>query len=294
MSDYNIIYRSEVGSTTDAPLWEPGCPIQVLVVQVPRNTKTAKTYLQLKVKNVSSGAVGSIIGEASVVYSDGQTDSVNLGFFDADIQQSETKALKATPLPKPNIESVSVTIKRTEGEKGTWESSEAPIRIPVPESLELSELASCERSFRLTQNGVNPQQLSGRVHDEGAWWICSCGQLNLDRGTCCECGVNKQDLFNLENDSELSEACLKRKEEDYNRALELVSAQPKEESLSQAITLLEDISPWKDADALIVDLKNQMNRLKRKNNKRIIIVIVAFVVVSILLMAIIGEMTNNT
>lgn len=279
MSNFKVVYRADDNSSSDAPLWEPSCPVQILAIQVSRNTETSEAYLQLKVRNISSVTIESLFAAATIVYANGKNDHVALEYLDQVVYQSGIKTLKAVRLPHADVQSASVSIERIECENGRWESSKAPIRVPSTQSLKLSEPAACERAYRLAQENVDPEKLSGRVYVEDSWWVCSCGQLNVSREACCECRTSKQTLLDLENDDTLSKACTERKSSDYDRALQLASQKPTEKSLSQAIALLEAISPWENADNLASDLKLQLAALRRKTTRRVVTAVSVAVVV---------------
>ena len=57
MGVYKVVFRSENGSGA-APLeWEPSCPLVVEAVQVSRHRENRYSYLQIKLRNLTSKTV---------------------------------------------------------------------------------------------------------------------------------------------------------------------------------------------------------------------------------------------
>lgn len=271
MAKYKIVFRSgEESDLEKRPRWELGCPLQVLAVQISRNVETSETYLQIKVRNIAARTVDSIFGFAAITYRDGTEERISLEYLDQEIEHSNTKALNAISIPRRDVTEASVTLSQIDGDGINWLSSSKPTTVPEADTLNLDETAAYERRFRLMDTGFDPDQLSKRVVDKENWWVCSCGQLNLDRAECCECGISKQYLLDLQDERSLEEAGAKRKDAKYRNALELAGNATTPRPLLQAIDLLESISPWKDSEEKIAGYKSLLEAIlsKRKAKAR--------------------------
>ena len=104
MGNYKVVFRDDWSGDSSLLKWEPGCPAMVTVVQVARNVDTSEAYLQIKIENLSADILNSISGIAHVDYADGSRGYVPFSELDLDLPQCEQGALKATALPRGDVE----------------------------------------------------------------------------------------------------------------------------------------------------------------------------------------------
>lgn len=118
MGNYKVVFRDDGSGDSSLLKWEPGCPAMVTVVQVARNVDTSAAYLQIKIENLSADILNSISGIAHVGYIDGSTGDVPFSELDFDLPQCEQGALKATTLPRGDVESVFIKLLQIGSQQG--------------------------------------------------------------------------------------------------------------------------------------------------------------------------------
>lgn len=204
MSKYKVIFKAvSHAEGSPAPTWEPGCPVLFTAIQVSRNTETSAAYLQLKATNVSGEDISSLSIEAEIKLSDDTVERLPIEFLDADIPAGAEKALKPQPLSQGNVASCALKIVRADGAAGKWQSQNAPEPIPDRNDLTgLSERALEQRARNLCVDR-NDDIVQRAVRDNGDWWVCACGQVNVKRESCCSCKRAKMKLIENENEAKL-------------------------------------------------------------------------------------------
>ena len=286
MADYKVVFRAdETSSDHAALLWEPPCPAMLAAVQVSRNVQTSEAYLQVKIRNVSEQSIGSVYGTATISYADGSSDIVSIEDLDVDLMPTNQKALKAVPLPRGDVESASVKLTHVGQISSKRESSLGPVTVPQQTPLSLSDKAIDERRRRLEAAGVDSRTYDYSVQDNGDWWVCACGQVNVGRSECCECGSEKAILIDSENEDDLCESSDNWSESVYARANELAQKDSDVAALSEACQLFESISGWKDSADRSSACNERLTKLKTaaaRKRKRIVIIIASIIVVAVI------------
>ena len=268
MADYKVVFRSDESTTGQHSLkWEPTCPALLTAVQVSRNTQTSEAYLQIKIRNISGSAIESVMGTADVVYSSGDSDLVSIEDLDVDLPPAGQKAIKTVALPRGDVQEVAVKLTRV-GSPNGWSTSAEPLEIPQKVTLSLSEKALSERSRKLANEGVDPRTCDGKVQDHGSWWVCACGQANVDSEKCCGCAASKAILQAAENESDLASAADELSESIYQKAVGLANDKESAASLKEAIALLRQIEGWKDSRQLIATCEAQIEELNTASRRR--------------------------
>lgn len=201
MSDFKVIYRADRESAGDRQLtWEPGCPLAFEAIQISRNTETGEAFLQAKLQNVSGRTVQSFEAEFAVKYADGGAETVCVKPLDADVPPGAMYAIVPVGLNASDAVSAEgrVLAIRQSG-KAQWVSSGSTAAFPVPAILALPEKAYRERARRLwpAAEGDWPHRWKIANHAFEAhedWWLCPCGQVNVERERCCRCGAPLSEL----------------------------------------------------------------------------------------------------
>ena len=288
MADFKVVFRSD-GNTTGEHrlLWSPGCPVLLTAVQVSRNTQTSAAFLQVKVRNVSGDLVKSVAYRANVSYFDETRDVIEFEDMDFDLVPSGEKPLKAQALPRGDVEAADVTVTFVLTDCEKWKATEEPVDVPRPSPLALGERAMAERCRILTERGVDKRAHNRAVIDNGDWWVCACGQLNVGRHKCCRCGSTKEVLLGNEGETELLASADERDDSIYNEAVGFSRNADDVDALSRAADLFGQIPSWKDASKRMADCQESAADLRRKNadrKKRAAIKISVIVAVAMLLL----------
>lgn len=230
-SNFKVILRDYFGSESSFLKWEEGCPVIPVAVQVSRNRETSEEHLQLRFRNISAKAVEEFAWEAVVTYADGTTEEIGDRYLDADIAPGGVYGIKPIVLAGVKTSGVEVRILDAESEDDRWDSENCPVSL-LPR-IELGwgeELLSGRRSL-LLQKGVGKERaetrwfcpcggsgmglgrcrfcgkrspleaipVDGKVQEKDRFWICACGQPNVDRDKCWSCGCSKELLLDTES-----------------------------------------------------------------------------------------------
>lgn len=211
---YKIIFREESRSSGDSPLkWEPESPLAMSAVQISRNTETSESYLQVKALNISAKMIGEVHAEANVQYSDDSFEKLSLDDLDADIKPGEAYTFNAVKLSRGDATRADVKITRIKLSDGTsWESKGQAVAIVPGDSIGLPSGFLTARLSYLADAGCNdvPSAVH-KVRDQGKYWVCSCGQVNLSR-TCARCKLDKRAALNSESVEFLEKVIADKKE----------------------------------------------------------------------------------
>lgn len=286
MAEYKVVFRAD--SETEgahALTWEPRCPALVTAIQVSRNVENADTYLQVKIKNVSDEIVSSVEARAEIAYADGETQMITIEDLDADIPVGEEGALKPQKLPRADVESASLVLAHVNSPSSKWESSADSIQVPKQVELDISEWAMKERVRQLNKARVKACAHAGKVQENDGWWVCACGQVNVNRDSCCACGSEKSQLQAHEDGKKLEAAGEQWARSVYDEAVGLSDAGDIK-SLKKAIPLFESLGDWENADQKLNAAKSNLATLKSETMKRwirkAVIVAIAIIAVSII------------
>ncbi len=262
MADYKVVYRA---SDAEIP-WEPGCPVALTAVQVSRNTETSEAWLQAKARNVSAASVASVYADLRVEYADGAAEEMPVEYLDADIDAGAELALKPRRLPRGDVASCALTIKRVDAGDVTWASAGEPEPMPKRETLTLSPRAAEQRARNLGTDKASPAA-TGKVRDHGDWWVCACGQVNVGRDSCWSCAFPKNRLLANEDEAALLADADKYEKELFDKAVELQD-QGTVASLTEAIDKFNSLGDYQDAEERLATSKEKLSRLRGARRKR--------------------------
>lgn len=268
MGNYKVVFRDDGSGDSSLLKWEPGCPAMVTVVQVARNVDTSAAYLQIKIENLSADILNSISGIAHVDYIDGSTGDVPFSELDFDLPQCEQGALKATALPRGDVESVFIKLLQIDSQQGRWHSTGEPAEAPEREPLSMSEKAMAERDRQLKELHADSRIAGGKAQFHEGWWACACGGINVWRETCRECGCHLDLLSALQDEESLCKSADIRSQNIYDRADSLIARGESVENLKKAQRLFEGISGWKDAEERAEECSSKLAVLEPKSEKR--------------------------
>lgn len=244
---YKVIVRKDIHNG-DA-LWEPGCPLEVEAIQVSRNTDTGEAFLQLKLKNVSDKLVESYKASAEVIHSEGPATQLDLHPLDADIKPGETSKPKAVKLEKGDVLDVRLVVSQVQSGTEVWTSGKGPEPLKDPSPFEAStELArERERLFRDRDSNTHPYL----AEDHGAWWRCSCGQVNVGRDKCCSCHREASLIMEADGPSYLARS-LKDHREQMEVAAKEQARKQRELEEARAQEELKKVQERKESNRLLL------------------------------------------
>lgn len=245
-SNYKVIFRADGQSNQYRLTWEEKCPIQLLAVQISRDTTTSATFLQVKVKNISNDPIVSIAAALTIEVPDKSDEAMPLEYLDTDIPAGTEKTLKPQRLTQANITSCNLVIRRVDFSNKTWHSTTSPKPLPQRQALRLSPKARAQRAYALSL-GENDEIVNGAVQDHSGWWVCACGQANISRTTCCKCGMVKERLLDAENEQDLLAEYDDRVDDIYEQACDLSKDDASKKELKKASKLFTSIKDEKDS-----------------------------------------------
>ncbi len=256
MANYKIIFKLQ---KPEIP-WEPGCPIMLTALQVSRNSETSEAWFQVKALNVSDSFIGSIFGELKIGYSDGIEENLTVEYLDADIEAGNELALKPHKLPRGDVKSCALSVSRAESQTQSWASSSEPTPIPFRKELALSPRAAEQKARNL---GTMPADLAvlGKVQNHDNWWVCACGEVNVQRDTCYACGKSKDLLLDNEDEEVLLTQADKHDDELFSEAVKL-QEQETCSSLTEAIATFESLGDYEGAGDHISECEAKLATIK--------------------------------
>ena len=282
MTDNKVIFRANMLTEGERSLtWEPGCPVLITAVQIARDTMTAEANLQVRAKNVSNETISSISYTASIVGDDGAQSEVKVVDLDFNASPGEEKELKATPLTCSDAVTAVVKVQRIRMEVGQWISTTDVERLPKRAKISLVGKAAKERKQLLTDGRV----VDDMVQDHGTWWVCACGQINVGRSTCCECGSDKDVIQSLEDGKALVTAANEWNKSVYNRATELKGAKTDAIALAEAARLYKSIPDWKDSAKQAIACEEAANAVRAATSRKKMSAIFAFAIIVVIAIA---------
>lgn len=183
------------------PRWEPGCPVLLQTLQVSGSPSSSQRFIQSRVQNISSRIITSI-NYAVTSIADGKTWLFQ--DIDLELMPGESRPLAAREVDDARVDGVIGKIVSVSSSNGTWETSGETEDVPEALPLMLSEEAMRHRFELLEVDGFTTDaNATGQVVQHGDWWICSCGQINVDTDTCVSCSVPKEEYLALESEQEI-------------------------------------------------------------------------------------------
>lgn len=228
MANFKVIYRVDTSSKGDDALtWETGCPLLFEAIQISRNTETGDAYLQGKLLNISNQKIQSFKALITVEYEDGNTETAEFNPLDADILDGAVYKLEPVLLKQGNAIKASGRIESVKLASEKWESAANPTIIPEPQPIGLSEEAIQERYEEIWKPLKSHMPLherkkiaANRLEEHEGWWLCPCGQVNVEKGTCAKCGASLNALQNPNavNEEALAAAAKERKSKKEQKA----------------------------------------------------------------------------
>ena len=218
---YKVVYRADLSDGADrGPLWEPGCPLQIVVAQVSRNVVTAELYLQLRLRNVGARLINSCKIVVILTHDDGLEEQEEIEKLDMDVLPGATCDVPPLHLGSGTVASLSVRITELTATGAAWATRMDPSPVPTKLSLELPErlLSARKRELDKIDASKTGLVLHGRVQNHVDYWICACGQANVGRTACCTCGFPKERLRGLESEDTLEQIARSFEEDEQKRA----------------------------------------------------------------------------
>lgn len=198
MSDYKVVFREDSQSdNATGIMWEENCPILIEAIQVSRDVQTGEAYLQLKFRNVSSEEVCSLKATAIATFENGEREDVEIVLLDADVEPGKIRKPAPILLKRGDVSEVSVKICALKLPSGDWKSTKETIPVPRPKQARLSDKAQTERSLQWHPKPSDSKMLhkdfalDKEIDDRESWWVCPCGQLNVNREDCLLCNTPK-------------------------------------------------------------------------------------------------------
>lgn len=230
MANFKVICRVDTSSKgDDALIWEAGCPLLFEAIQISRDTEAGDAYLQGKFLNISNQAIQSFKASITVEYEDGNTETAEFKPLDADILAGAIYKPKPVLLKQGDASRVLGKIENVKLADGKWESVANPTVIPEPQPIGLSKEAIQERYEEIWKPlkctiplHERKRFAANRLEEHDGWWLCPCGQVNVEKDTCAKCGASLDALQkpDAEDEEALAAAAKKRKEREAQKAEE--------------------------------------------------------------------------
>lgn len=219
MSDYKVVFRADAENAENGITWEPGCPLMLEAIQVSRNTETGEAFLQAKVRNLTDKTIESFKMKLSCTYQDGSSETFEAESLDADIAPCGEYVPKAVRLAKGSAAKAGGHVTMAKESETVWRSSASPEPLPQRKPLNLSEMALAERMLQLRERGCSKAQEAapyGQAEHDG-WTQCACGQISMGLGVCPSCGLDMENVSELENEDYLEGVADRRAERERKR-----------------------------------------------------------------------------
>lgn len=269
MSKYKVAFKADWDTAGSYALgWEPECPVQITAVQISRNVESSATFLQVKVRNVSSECISSIVVELEARLLTGETERTSLEYLDVDIAAAAEVTLKPRQLAHANVTACKLAVKRVDSSTETWQSTDSAKPLPARKELQLSPKALKQRARALGGKTSDPVA-KGAIQSHKTWWVCACGQVNVKRDNCCACGSEKHMLLENEDEAKLLKDADAYSERTYREAIGLGKEGARTADLQKAISLLESIPDWKDAESQVGQYRRKLAEEETSRHKRV-------------------------
>ncbi len=204
---YKVVCRKDAAAQGSAPRWEQGCPLQIQVLQISRDTESSELFLQARIRNISDRDISAYKLTAEIRHDDNTKDTFVIEALDADLPAGEMQDLSPKSAGKGTVSDAELVVLSVNQGGATWRSSARPSGLPQRTLLELTEELRAIRREALRKAGVSQvdKVLDGAVREEDGFWVCACGQTNVGRRVCCSCSSAKEALRSLESPEELQE-----------------------------------------------------------------------------------------
>lgn len=285
MGKFKVIHRNEKLS------WQETCPIEILAIQVSRDTLTGACYLQTKLANISNRTIGSV--EINIdLYHNTDHECVDLKLLDADMLAGTVSTPKAVKIALNEVSDSSASVTRVDEQLSFGKY----ITGSDPEPVALDQTLLDERSALIREAGGNEELCKGRLEEHSTWWQCGCGANNLDRQTCWRCKCPREIQSKALSAKFLEESESNRL---YQKAISL-QASTKKDDLASARSIFSTLSAknYKDSTSQVAETDNLIAKLcvsKQRRKKIAIIVagITAAIAVAVLLNPIVNAIQNN-
>lgn len=272
MADYKIIYRMDAASAEHPRRWERGCPLLVEAVQISRNVESGEAFLQARLANLTPHLVEQCTLQVKVEYHEEESESLIIRELDADIAAYDQHDIKPVLLGHGDVKDICVRIVSVEGNKsGRWDSAESAQEIPQREPLYLSDIALHERKALLGAAGNNKDLLKYSPIKGDGWWICACGQINVDSERCGACGQELSQLVVLEDEKRLLDSAAMREQGVTKEKLakaERLSGEASIRSQEEALALYKDIGVFNDSERIIEQCEDKLKQLEAASRKK--------------------------
>lgn len=250
MANYKVVFRD------DNPAWQHGFPLKIEVVQVARDTETQRTFLQIKVRNVSNERIEAVGIDARVTSSDDSIETASFSTLDAGVVPGGVWTPDAHELANPDVVRADAVVVRA----GNMRSFEPAEIMPQQIQLSLSTEAMRAREAELTAAGIASKRLIYRLHEGDGWWICSCGMLNVGRDTCVRCKAPKKLLEKLDDEEWLEE---RDRELKYQKASGILAAN-NASKMKEAQNEFEGLGDYRDSAELAKRCADAIGRTKKR------------------------------
>lgn len=202
--------------------WIKSMPLLVSEIQIAsQEGAEERVFLNLAVQNLTADPIVGIYFDVSCCdLLKNQLEGVsNAVFQDLNILWGETWfSSKSVPLPDPSTRSCVVTIQSVIFENGEiWKNeANAPLsQLPSPTDIALSPELAGEFYLEI-QEHLKARNAKGLYRftpqQESEYWRCSCGQHNI-ADTCASCGLEKDFLFSIFDESRLQQQSEQRASE---------------------------------------------------------------------------------
>lgn len=249
MGKYKIIHRN------DKLPWQESCPIEILAIQVSRDTLTGICYLQTKMANISNQAVESVEINIDLHHNTDQ-ESVELKLLDADIPAGAISTPMAIKIELDEVSESSASVIRVDKQLSFGKVVTSNGSKPV----ELEQALSEERSTLILEAGGDETLCKGRLEEHAEWWQCGCGAINLGRQACwrCKCPLDTQSKT-------LSAEFLEESKSNrlYQEAVSLMRSKQKDDNVN-ARDIFETLAKknYKDSTMQVVKSDERLAKLK--------------------------------
>ena len=167
---YKVVCRKDAAVQGNAPRWEQGCPIQIQVLQISRDTESSELFLQARIMNISDRDVAAYKLTAEITHDDNTKDTFVIDVLDADLPAGKTQDLSPKPVGKGTVSDTELVALSVQQGGATWQSCAKPSGLPQRTLLELPDELRIIRRHALRKAGVNQvnKVLDGAVCDAPA------------------------------------------------------------------------------------------------------------------------------
>ncbi len=219
---YKVIFRADTEhpSQEHALTWEPGCPLEIVTLQISRDTESGSAYLQTKYTNISTEVILSFRVHITISYEDHDPETIIFEPLDADIERGGDFTPAAVSLSGSKALFAEAIIDEVTCSNGnTWKSegAEKAKVLPQPPVLSLSKEALAERKLQLNElklysrSSLNPGVETHGIYEKDNWWVCGCGAIHIGGTSCRSCVISKEKLKELESEEYLLDSIEKKK-----------------------------------------------------------------------------------